>query len=550
MTDDFDTFDHETAGVLRGNSDSTSSYQQKDSVHPFPVGQVSPTKEICKVIESNNIRSRGHQRETITHTTDEELDLVRFYLGKIGSIPVLTREKEQAIALQIDEGRNTCFEAALSTLPGILEITLILESVRKGHTKIKDVLNGWYGIDDDESTEKERERLSRALTQINRLLRASKGKGRNHNKSNYENRRKIARKILDLGLKTPILRQAFNRVNGQLENMTRAHKELAAIEKLVGMTGKELLRQFRQNRAKDNKFINLSRKLGLTAEGIRNIECTTKVAIRTISQIERDLKLSTEELLRIACIIQDGMKKEQKAKTEMSRSNLRLVVSVAKRYLNRGLSFLDLVQEGNIGLLKAVEKFNHKLGHKFSTYATWWIRQAITRSVSDQARTIRVPVHMLETIQCINKASRKLRHELCRDPSKQELCDELNLAMDIVELAMQAAKEPISVETPIGDEDTPILDLIENKTTPAPIDLLLENDLAEKLEEALASLSPRECKILKLRYGINEKVDYTLEEVGKCFNVTRERIRQIENKALIKLRTPKHMELLRNLLPE
>jgi RNA polymerase primary sigma factor len=289
------------------------------------------------------------------------------------------------------------------------------------------------------------------------------------------------------------------------------------------------------------------KKVGLFEEELAEIARTIAAAPRKVKRVEEEAMLPVEDLKTSYGTIIAGERKAEKAKAELVEANLRLVVSIAKKYTNRGLQFLDLIQEGNIGLMKAVDKFEYKRGYKFSTYATWWIRQAITRAIADQARTIRIPVHMIETINKLIRTSRYLVQEIGREPTPEEIAEKMELPLDKVRKVLKIAKEPISLETPIGEEeDSHLGDFIEDKAITSPSDAVINMNLAEQTRKVLATLTPREEKVLRMRFGIGEKSDHTLEEVGQDFEVTRERIRQIEAKALRKLRHPSRSKRLRS----
>lgn len=518
-------------------------------------------------------------------------DPVRMYMREMGSVELLTRQGEIAIAKRIEEGLKQVLEALASHPETVAHILSEYDRVLAEEIRLSDVING-FSDEDEEEPETNEEETEIEATENNdnsdeeeddddedgggvihdsgpdpevaaehfevlrkaykETIAAEKKYGKNH-KSTTKKREKLAENLL-------VFKLAPKQFDYMSRKMRHLLQEVRTLERTImrlcvnkaKMPRKTFIKEFPSNEINlkwtDQQIKKNAKTYGNTLE---NYAIEIKRAQKKLIALETSSNLNLTEVKEVNRRMSIGEAKARRAKKEMVEANLRLVISIAKKYTNRGLQFLDLIQEGNIGLMKAVDKFEYRRGYKFSTYATWWIRQAITRSIADQARTIRIPVHMIETINKLNRVSRKILQETGQEPTPEELGKRMELSEEKVRKILKIAKEPISMETPIGDdEDSHLGDFIEDITQTSPVDAATNSGLLEATNMVLGSLTPREAKVLRMRFGINMNTDHTLEEVGKQFDVTRERIRQIEAKALRKLRHPSRSEQLRSFLDQ
>jgi RNA polymerase primary sigma factor len=504
------------------------------------------------------VRSAEPEEEEEDDGYSKTNDPVRMYLRKMGSVSLLTREGEVEIAKRIEDGERRVLQVVLNSSVAIEEILDLGDKLRKLKIRVKEVVKD---ADEDDAEFDEAwhvERVCKIIEKVRRLhkdLEKAEEKGSTRGVSESARRKQrtvvggikqeLFEALQEMRLNKKQIDRIVARLKGLVSRIEAAHREIGECEQRAGMPQREFRRTLREIRSSSLRQRAVAKKLGLRPEEIEDLAKVIDNAKKKVKKVEEEAAM-TEDGLRVTVReIQDGEHQAEQAKAELVEANLRLVVSIAKKYTNRGLQFLDLIQEGNIGLMKAVDKFEYKRGYKFSTYATWWIRQAI----ADQARTIRIPVHMIETINKLIRTSRYLVQELGREATPEEIAEKMELPLDKVRKVLKIAKEPISLETPIGEEeDSHLGDFIEDKSIISPSDAVISMNLADQTRKVLATLTPREEKVLRMRFGIGEKSDHTLEEVGQDFEVTRERIRQIEAKALRKLRHPSRSKRLKSFM--
>jgi len=519
-------------------------------------GKIEKTKKPKQVVEDSK-----EEKDSLTELEDDfaakTYDPVKMYLREMGLISLLSREGEVEIAKRIEVGENQVLNALIRCRIGLEYMVELGKNLEAGRLKVRDIVND---IEDEFNTHRIGQRRDVLLGFINQMKALDEDTcsiqevlmGSCH----PAKKRKLMGQVEENQEKISEIMKSFKLEKGHIQKMVERFKEaLDYLEELEGTLADCMLKAGGKSLSYLEECLGellisedggeKVKALDLPKEELLLITAKLRETRDCIDEIEKRTTMSLKALKPIDREIDAGLRKSRNAKDELIRANLRLVVSIAKKYTNRGLQFLDLIQEGNIGLMKAVDKFEYQRGYKFSTYATWWIRQAITRAIADQARTIRIPVHMIETINKLIKISRSLVQEHGREPNPEEIAERMGFPLEKVRKVLKIAKEPISLETPIGEEeDSHLGDFIEDKKIMSPVEAVTKFDLSEQTRKVMTTLTPREEKVLRKRFGVGEKADHTLEEVGREFNVTRERIRQIEAKALRKLRHPRRRKLL------
>ena len=545
------------------------------------VHETAPDADTLMLSESSDdqddiaLEQAAEALAAVENETGRTTDPVRMYMREMGTVDLLTREGEIEIAKRIEEGMRDLLDASVH-YPGIVEhIIDFYEQVKSEDKKLSELLTGFLEemeevpsagpgsekakqleesdeeVDNGPDLAEVQRRMTNLKRQFNKTNKVVESKGR-HSKEAKAEFTKLGLIFQFLKFSPKMFEDLAFFARSDLAEIRLHEKRIQFLfVKSARVPRKDFIAMYKDNITKMKWVDSLMSNKKYSKKSLEHIKPDVVIAQKAIRAVEERVGLSVKDIKEINRAMSMGETKMRRAKKDMVEANLRLVISIAKKYTNRGLQFLDLIQEGNIGLMKAVDKFEYRRGYKFSTYATWWIRQAITRSIADQARTIRIPVHMIETINKLNRVSRQMMQDMGREPTPEELSKELDMPEDKVRKVLKIAKEPISMETPIGDdEDSNLGDFIEDTVIHSPLQNATEGSLNFATDDVLSSLTAREAKVLRMRFGIGMNTDHTLEEVGKQFDVTRERIRQIEAKALRKLRHPSRSSHLKNFLDE
>jgi RNA polymerase primary sigma factor len=545
------------------------------------VHETAPDADTLMLSESSDdqddiaLEQAAEALAAVENETGRTTDPVRMYMREMGTVDLLTREGEIEIAKRIEEGMRDLLDASVH-YPGIVEhIIDFYEQVKSEDKKLSELLTGFLEemeevpsagpgsekakqleesdeeVDNGPDLAEVQRRMTNLKSQFNKTHKVVESKGR-HSKEAKAEFAKLGLIFQFLKFSPKMFEDLAFFARSDLAEIRLHEKRIQFLfVKSARIPRKDFIAMYKDNITKVKWVDSLMTNKKYSKKSLEHIKPDVVIAQKAIKGVEERVGLSIKDIKEINRAMSMGETKMRRAKKDMVEANLRLVISIAKKYTNRGLQFLDLIQEGNIGLMKAVDKFEYRRGYKFSTYATWWIRQAITRSIADQARTIRIPVHMIETINKLNRVSRQMMQDMGREPTPEELSKELDMPEDKVRKVLKIAKEPISMETPIGDdEDSNLGDFIEDTVIHSPLKNATEGSLHFATDDVLSSLTAREAKVLRMRFGIGMNTDHTLEEVGKQFDVTRERIRQIEAKALRKLRHPSRSSHLKNFLDE
>jgi len=588
--------------IARGKEQGYLTYAEVNDHLPEDIADPDQVEDIIRMINDMGISvtEEAPDAETLLMTegdsaeeADEEAvaalaavesdagrttDPVRMYMREMGTVELLTRQGEIEIAKRIEEGLREVM-AGLAAFPGSVDAILTAyDTSQEEEGRLSDIFSGYIDPDDgaeipsaaqqaeaavesDDDDDEEKERgpdpeeakrrfdLLRSTYETYQKAVAKEGRSSKTAAKAFE---ELADAFSPIKLSPRFYDMLVDNVRNSIDRIRKQERTIMQIcTQRAKMPRRQFIKEFPGNETNSEWLDKLLASDADYSRALKRHEIELRRAQKKLVQAEQEMQLTLNEIKEVNRRMSIGEANARRAKKEMVEANLRLVISIAKKYTNRGLQFLDLIQEGNIGLMKAVDKFEYRRGYKFSTYATWWIRQAITRSIADQARTIRIPVHMIETINKLNRISRQMLQEMGREPSPEELAERMDMPEDKIRKVLKIAKEPISMETPIGDdEDSSLGDFIEDITIDSPVDSATGEGLREATKEVLAGLTAREAKVLRMRFGINMNTDHTLEEVGKQFDVTRERIRQIEAKALRKLRHPSRSDHLRSFLDE